>query len=474
MRVQHSGSDFEVNNMNSGFFSDLWQRGDAARVYRLACNTGVPGNQACAAGNQRAIESGQPERLLPDGVRRQHRAGLGQAAERDHYRRHGREEGRDLFHVPVTHLGAACGHGVERDRRRQDGAASVLGHFLQLPAIDGGRRLSVLRRLFTVSCTRQLRWARFGDITAATATNLIENPVNVTVGGYEQPLSKSHNVNVAFQRDIGFNTVAEIAFVGNYTWNHGRFVDDNRLPLYVYGDPANLVNNAPIAANSLRYQIWRIPGHGLGQPLRACALCQDAAVQRDADAAPARLTNGLQMGFAYTLAKGEGYTGYDPYTDQIGGEAAIRGRYWGPTSDDRRHNLSATWSYDVPTWTEKPVIKQLVMDWQVSGIFRMLSGQAITPRCASNNRGDRQLQSVVDRRDRRRPLRVHRRADFQRLHRGIRACRKPIGRTSTSPRSVCRSRMGASVTSATRRSAFCVIRRGTSGTSPCHGASRST
>ena len=55
----------------------------------------------------------------------------------------------------------------------------------------------------------------------------------MTAGGFEQPLAKSHNVNVAFQRDIGFNTVAEIAWVGNYTWNHGRSVDDNRLPLYV-------------------------------------------------------------------------------------------------------------------------------------------------------------------------------------------------------------------------------------------------
>jgi hypothetical protein len=100
-----------------------------------------------------------------------------------------------------------------------------------------------------------------------------------------------------------------------------------------------------------------------------------------------RLTNGLQTGFAYTLAKGEGYTGYDPYTDQLGGEGAIRARYWGPTTDDRRHNISATWSYDVPTWTDKPVIKQLLSDWQFSGIFRMLSGQAITPTCTSNNAG---------------------------------------------------------------------------------------
>ena len=67
---------------------------------------------------------------------------------------------------------------------------------------------------------------------------------------------------MAFQRDIGFNTVAEIAWVGNYTWNHGRIVDDNRLPLYVYGNSANLVNNAPITANSLRTRYGKYPGMG--------------------------------------------------------------------------------------------------------------------------------------------------------------------------------------------------------------------
>ncbi len=90
---------------------------------------------------------------------------------------------------------------------------------------------------------------------------------------------------MAFQRDIGFNTVAEIAWVGNYTANHGRFVDDNRLPLYVYGDPANLVNNAPIAC-----QLAALSGHGNYPGMGSAnvyvpgALRQDAAVQRAADA----------------------------------------------------------------------------------------------------------------------------------------------------------------------------------------------
>ena len=105
-----------------------------------------------------------------------------------------------------------------------------------------------------------------------------------------------------------------------------------------------------------------------------------------------RLSKGLQMGLAYTLAKGEGYgtaanTGYDPYTEEIGGPAAIRARYWGPTTDDRRHNLVINYSYDIPSFFDAPVLKQLLSNWQISGVTKMLSGQAITPTCQSNNPG---------------------------------------------------------------------------------------
>jgi hypothetical protein len=97
------------------------------------------------------------------------------------------------------------------------------------------------------------------------------------------------------------------------------------------------------------------------------------------------------MSFAYTLAKGEGFaTGngsYDPYTFELGGEAAVRARYWGPTTNDRRHNVTATFSYDIPSFVETPGVKQLLADWQVSGVGRLLSGQAITPTCTSNNTG---------------------------------------------------------------------------------------
>jgi hypothetical protein len=383
IRVQHSGSDFEVNEMNSGFFTDQWKASDAARVYRLVCTTGVPGNQACANANQRTIDPANPNVFFPTAFNGNIVQGSGKQINGIITGGiPGRKDGT-YFTFPYFTYAPRAGMAWNVTGDGKTALRASWGIFYNFPRStgDGGYPFS---GGCPVSCTRQIRWARFNEITAAGPQNLIENPVNVTAGGYEQPLAKSHNLNVAFQRDIGFNTVAEIAWVGNYTWNHGRFVDDNRLPLYVFANPNNLVNNAPVSTNSLRTVYPGMGSVNVYVPHLYDKTLQYNALQMQVQR---RLTNGLQTGFAYTLAKGEGYRDYDPYTDQIGGEAAIRARYWGPTGDDRRHNISATWSYDVPSFTDTPVIKQLLSDWQVSGIFRMLSGQAITPSCTSNNAG---------------------------------------------------------------------------------------
>src|SRR4051794_17118681 len=49
--------------------------------------------------------------------------------------------------------------------------------------------------------------------------------------------------------------------------------------------------------------------------------------------------------------------------------------------------MIVNYSYDIPTFTNVPVVKQLVRDWQVSGVTRLLSGAPITPTCSSNNPG---------------------------------------------------------------------------------------
>jgi hypothetical protein len=60
---------------------------------------------------------------------------------------------------------------------------------------------------------------------------------------------------------------------------------------------------------------------------------------------------------------------------------------WGPTSDNRVHNLNINYSYNIPTATEAAALRWLVSDWQVSGVTRFMSGQATQPNCSTTAPG---------------------------------------------------------------------------------------
>jgi hypothetical protein len=389
LRFQHSGSYFEVNDNHTGFFADQWSAGQVPRLYKLVCTTGVPGDQACANANQRAVDPAFPTVFLPAAFNSNVVPGSGNYL-----------NGVSTDGLPDAKPGTYSKFPWLKTAPRVGFAWNVTG--------DGKTALRASTGIFynfprstnvggynfaggcPVSCSNQIRWSTFDAISAAAAgggANFVITPVNVFVAGYDQRLTKSYNANVAFQRDIGFNTTAEIAYVGNFAYEGGRNVDANRLPLYVYGNPANLFNQGAANTNVLRATYGKYPGMGsvteFVPDLYANSLQYNSMqlnVQR-------RLSHGLQMGFAYTWASGNGYTGYDPYTDEIGGKEAIKARYWGPTNENRRHNLVVNYSYNIPTFTETAFIKQLVMDWQVSGVTKMLSGAALTPGCSSNNSG---------------------------------------------------------------------------------------
>jgi len=64
VRLTHSGGYYDARKSTAGFYEPNWDPAKAPRLYRPVCTTGVPGNQTCAANNQRAVDPAKPGVLL--------------------------------------------------------------------------------------------------------------------------------------------------------------------------------------------------------------------------------------------------------------------------------------------------------------------------------------------------------------------------------------------------------------------------
>jgi hypothetical protein len=268
---------------------------------------------------------------------------------------------------------------------------------------DGGPLIAQEKVVRNATLDEVTEFATAGTLFAETpqTANLPEG-YPLILHGNQAPQGKMrpetyYQANVAFQRDIGFNTTAEIAWVGNYGRNFWRVKNSNNIAPYAYANPANLFNNEAVAENLLRRDY---PGMGTVRYLTTSEEtlnynAMQLSVQR-------RLHNGLQMGLAYTLSKAEGIQGYDWATEELFGEQGLRDRYYGPPAStaaqitnptgvsrsDRRHMLVLNYSYSIPNPTPNiPILKHALDGWEAAGVTQFMSGNPLDPICSTNLSG---------------------------------------------------------------------------------------
>jgi hypothetical protein len=391
LRVTHNGGWYETNDMTAAFYPELYDPTKAVRLYRPVCTNGAPGNVACPNANQAAIDPANPGVFLPFQLAGTVVPGSGTLL--NGINAGGRDHDGSYYDYPKALFGPRVGmawdiHGDHRAALRAsagvfyDFPRGGLGSFIGVPPVSYSQQVNNL------TMDQLAAYSTGGSLTFS------QNPVGApqaTVSGTRYKLPTTYQTYVAYQRDIGFSTTVEAAYVGNFTRNGLRTYNVDPLPLYGFADPKNQFNQAALSAN---YLYAKYPGMGAITDFTndLATLSYHAAqfsVQR-------RLSRGLQMGMAYTLAHGYGMQGWDPYTADPnlvmnwggiavrGGPDALRARYWGPTSVDRRHNLTVNYSYVIPTLGEhNAILKAALGNWQVSGVTKLLSGTAVNPTCSN-------------------------------------------------------------------------------------------
>ena len=341
VRVQHSGSDYEVNNNHTGFFADQWQREPGGARVPAGLHHRRRRAIRPAGGEPARDRSGQSDRAPLVGVHRQHRAGQRAHQLNGDHRPTASPGAKDGTYFTFPYFVAAPRFGMAWNVTG-DGKTALrasTGIFYNFPRSTGTGGYSFAGGC-PVSCSNQIRWATFDDIAAAaTPADLrcCRRPVNVNVGGLraaarevvqrQRRVPARHRLQHRRRRSPGSATSStKAAAPSTSTGCHSTST----------ANPANLVNNAPLTANSLRSVYGKYPGMGSVDAVRA-RICTAKTLQYNAMQLqrPASADSRACRSASPTrCAKGEGYTGYDPYTDQIGGKDATHGALLG--TDRRR------------------------------------------------------------------------------------------------------------------------------------------
>lgn len=194
-------------------------------------------------------------------------------------------------------------------------------------------------------------------------------------------LISSYNLSAGVQRNIGFKTVLDVAYVGNLGRHLGNTVQVNTVP---YGARFLPQNADPTTTSPLPDAYFR-PYYGYGN-LPLLQFGSNSSYHALQVQARRSFSRGLQFSAAYTWARAMGYG--EGYNDGIARYNSPRIWNYGPFAGDRTHTMVTNWVWDIPKATRlwnNPLIHWVFDNWQYSGIASFATG---TPRGVSLSLSD--------------------------------------------------------------------------------------
>ena len=209
------------------------------------------------------------------------------------------------------------------------------------------------------------RTATFLEAGTFQGPSAINQAINRT-----NPPARAYNASIGFQRDIGWDTVVDVAYVGSFGRNLGQIRDINEVPPGARFLPGNqdLTTGKPLPDDFLRpYQ-----GYGKIPMLTFDGTSSYHSLQTFVQH---RFSHGLQFGAAWTWSRAMAYADGD--------QGAVSSSYspqvwnYGLASYDRTHVLALNYLVTLPglsRFVNNALVKGIFDGWQLAGTSRLQRG----------------------------------------------------------------------------------------------------
>jgi hypothetical protein len=199
-------------------------------------------------------------------------------------------------------------------------------------------------------------------------------PAGASAIELEDKVPSIYRYSLGVQRDIGFNTILDVSYVGNVGRHLIQSQDQNMIP---YGARFLAANQDPTTGTPLPDDFFRpIPGYGGIGMLMNCGITNYNSLQM---AMNRRFTKGLSFGVSYTWS-------HTLNTGSSEGDSIARYRPWriwnyGPANFDQTHMFVLNYVWDLPKASKlvqgsgaKLVLGSIFDNWQVNGVTTLASG----------------------------------------------------------------------------------------------------
>jgi hypothetical protein len=211
----------------------------------------------------------------------------------------------------------------------------------------------------------------YGNVNTFLAASTLQAPSSFSRVMEPNPkMLTFYQMSLGVQRDVGFKTVLDLAYVGNIGKNLGQTRQINAVPYGARFLPENQdrTTNTPLPDNFFRpyFGYVNLPWFEFEGTSSYHSLQAQLKHQ---------FTRGFQFNVAYTWSHALNY-GND-YNSTVAQFNDVRFWNYGPSNSDRRHTFTANWLWELPRASrlvDNGVVKLLFDNWQISGIYAYATG----------------------------------------------------------------------------------------------------